>query len=81
MKTKELKPILRNFLIENNAYNSFMKNIKKYKNYKDVISNINYESGFICISEAFNWCNTKEGVKYWYDLALKFEEIDRDIER
>jgi hypothetical protein len=80
MKTKkELKPVLRDFLIENNAYNSFMKNINE--NYKAIISTINYENGFICLSEAFNWCNTREGIKYWYYLALKFEEIDRDIER
>lgn len=70
-----LKPNLKNFLIENGAYEEFIRNLMSYGNVFS-IEKVNSSKGLVCFASAFVWKNTPEKHKYWSDLADKFDKID-----
>jgi hypothetical protein len=71
----KLRPILMDFLKENGAYEAFVRNWKS----GDIIiplSELNSLRGSDCIDSAFVWDDTPEKFEYWFNLSLKFREVD-----
>jgi len=56
---------LRNFLVKNNAFSQFLKNIVESESELDI--NID-------IDTAFQWNETPEGDDYWLNLSTEFDE-------
>ncbi len=75
-----LKKSLESFLIENGAYNSFVRNLVRgaggHPFIPYLIDGINSRFGAACIDGAFVWCSTPEGLDYWNELADMFELVD-----
>lgn len=64
-KREYVRGKLKKFLIEKNALKAFIENAKEQNKEKRGHKNIN---------KAFVWLKTKEGVDYWYGLAVEFGE-------
>lgn len=80
MMELKLKPSLEKFLKEKGAYDAYMDNLMgQYyaKDYQDWADSFCEEAGEDCITAAFVFFRTPEGVDYWYKLAREFDEIDR----
>lgn len=64
------------FLKDNDAYNKFMRNFKKYRvtlySMNDILLT-KPATGFIFF--AFCWKETKEGSKYWRNIYDKWNKI------
>ena len=74
------------FLKFNNAYYDFIYYLKnnhfnKYKLHSFYyFSDIDKISIMNVISDAFNWANTKQGHKFWFDLHIKWIKFVNAIE-
>ena len=76
MEKIALKESLESFLIDNGAYDSFVRNLVQDCYLPYLIDDINRHFGRACFSGAFDWSSTPEGRNYWYELAKKFDLVD-----
>ena len=67
--------LLKQFLIDNDCYHSYMFNV--IKSNPDIIScvlqYITSKSVYSYINAVFAWCFTKEGYDYWYNIDIKWK--------
>ena len=64
-----MKEKFKQFLRDNSAYDSFMKNYNNISSFDYVFND--YE-GDIYLSGSFTWTETKEGYGYWEDLENRW---------
>lgn len=80
-KFKNIVELFETFLIKNECYDEFIKNIHKFNHYKTIENFIDSELNNISIScvnqeckrlidRAFNWSKSGEGMHYWYVVSM-----------
>lgn len=60
------------FLIENDAFVEYRKNVRDYKGTNLTIVFSNEINSWISL--AFSWLSTKEGWDYWMDMSIRWDE-------
>ena len=67
--------LLKQFLIDNDCYHSYMFNIINRHKYEgeDLFNFIILRKLNQYINGAFAWCFTKEGYNYWYNIDIKWK--------
>lgn len=68
--------VIKNFLIEENAYNEFLHNVseKLRKSKKE----FEFTSFYSYIIGSFSWYETKEGHDFWSKINSKYERYLKD---
>jgi len=64
-----MKEKFKQFLRDNSAYDSFMKNYDNISSFDYVFND--YE-GDVYLAGSFTWENTEEGYSYWEDLENRW---------
>lgn len=69
--------LLKQFLIDNNCYHSYMFNIINRHKCKgeDLFNIIILRKAECYINGVFAWCFTKEGYDYWNEINNKWDEL------
>ena len=67
------------FLKENNAYEPFLTNFEKREEKRNKVcpkrQYLKKMEPEDFIDRAFDWKNTKEGWKYWFNLSIEWQRI------
>lgn len=78
MTVNDRADLLSTFLIENNAWNQYYSNIDKEckMNGSDtsytIVAFCNGDDPSVCLSAAFTWVDSPEGVDFWGELCDKW---------
>ena len=64
------------FLLENDVFIEYRENVRRYK-YSTLRNVFNNEISH-WITWAFNWIETKEGMDYWCNLAVMWDNYRRE---
>ena len=67
----------RQFLIDNNCYDKYIKNFTKHKTGQDLeeIFRKIARDEYIYSSDAFLWESTPEGYEYWFDMSYNWVNV------
>lgn len=77
--TEKKKQLLTNFLMENNCYDIFVKNVENHNIYNRTFDGMCEYIITTIIVYAFIWHKTEQGFQFWYEINKKWNLFLKNI--